>query len=613
MHKRFRLLLTLMLFFSVLFKSRVAAQEQFNTKYDILYEIAPNGETKVTQNIIIENNLKDVIAKNYSLSIKQMNIYDIKASNDKDELDTDIAQDQNVISIKVIFEDEIIGEGRKNKFKIEFKSKDIATKVGEVWNINFPNIQLSESTKEYTVTLKVPDGFGPEIFIAPKADETKKDNYFSSYKFLKDTIENKGITASFGKYQTLNFQLKYQLENTSNFNATQEIAIPGDIKDMQNVSYIDFSPKPDSLKKDQDSNLIGTYKLKPKQQLVAVVTGSARVLGKQINPKFGGKFDDIQKDLLKKYTNDDKFWEVNDSKIKEISASLLNKDSTVSENAQLIYNYVTKNLIYNFDIVKNDFISRSGAAKALSTNGKWGCMEFTDSFIALTRAMGIPAREINGYAFASDKESTPISINLKGGDLLHSWAEYYDPNFGWIAVDPTWGTTSGVDYFTKLDTNHFAFVIKGIDSESPLPAGAYRTDNFQDKLISVDFAQNSTEKDFEESLTIEQVIGLNPLKTLKGLRNYKVTNTGRVILYNINNEIAYILPDASESLYLSKNPNVISYKDFNNVQKSINIDNIDKESNSPFEVVSLLIPLTLALLTCMSFYLLIIRPMVLRK
>src|SRR3989344_4427110 len=598
---------------AILLNKSTIAQEQFNTEYDIYYEINPNGETKVTQNITIENKLKDVIAKNYSLSINQMNIYDINASNDKDVLDTKISQDQKSASIKVVFEDEIIGEGRKNKFKIEFKSKDIATKVGEVWNINFPNIQLSDSTKEYTVTLKVPSVFGPEIYIAPQADEVKKENNYSIYKFYKNSVENKGITASFGKYQTLNFKLKYQIENDSNFSALHEIALPSDIKDMQNVAYLDISPKPESLKKDQDGNLIASFKLTPKQKLQIALNGSARILGNQINPSYGGKFEEIQTDLIKKYTKEDKYWEIYDPKIIEISKNLLNKEISVSENAKSAYNYVIKNLKYNFDIVKNDFIPRSGAAKALNSKGLWGCMEFTDSFIALTRAMGIPSREINGYAFATDNISTPISINLKGGDLLHSWAEYYDPNFGWVAVDPTWGATSGVDYFSKLDTNHFAFVIKGMDSEYPLPAGAYRTDNFQERLISVDFAQNNSNGDFKESLMVEQTISLNPLKTLKGLRNYKVSNIGQVVLYSINDEANYILPGESLNIYMPKNPDKISYKDFNNVQKSIGIYLPEDYLFFGYEYISLLIPLILGLLTFMSFYLLIIRPMVLRK
>jgi hypothetical protein len=99
--------------------------------------------------------------------------------------------------------------------------------------------------------------------------------------------------------------------------------------------------------------------------------------------------------------------------------------------------------------------------------------------------------------------TTPISINLKSGDLLHSWPEFYDPNFGWVAVDPTWGNTSKTDYFTKLDTNHFAFVIKGINSEYPLPAGMYRTDD-STKLIDISFAYESAPLDSEDISSLDQ-------------------------------------------------------------------------------------------------------------
>lgn len=42
-------------------------------------------------------------------------------------------------------------------------------------------------------------------------------------------------------------------------------------------------------------------------------------------------------------------------------------------------------------------------------------------------------------------------------------------------VDPTWeNTTGGVDYFNKLDLNHFVFAIKGSSSSNPPPAGSYK-------------------------------------------------------------------------------------------------------------------------------------------
>jgi hypothetical protein len=59
-------------------------------------------------------------------------------------------------------------------------------------------------------------------------------------------------------------------------------------------------------------------------------------------------------------------------------------------------------------------------------------------------------------------------------------------------VDPTWGnTTGGVDYFSVLDFDHFAFVIKGEDSTYPLAPGDYTTTSAPNpKDIQVSFVQS---------------------------------------------------------------------------------------------------------------------------
>ncbi len=58
-------------------------------------------------------------------------------------------------------------------------------------------------------------------------------------------------------------------------------------------------------------------------------------------------------------------------------------------------------------------------------------------------------------------------------DVLHAWPEYYDESKKtWIMIDPTWGnTTHGMDYFSSLDFEHITFVIKGLSSTYPVPAG----------------------------------------------------------------------------------------------------------------------------------------------
>ena len=115
-------------------------------------------------------------------------------------------------------------------------------------------------------------------------------------------------------------------------------------------------------------------------------------------------------------------------------------------------------------------------------------MEFTDTFIALSRAAGIPAREINGYAYTENPHVQPMGMV---SDVLHSWPEYYDKekNF-WVPIDPTWGnTTGGVDFFHKLDLRHFAFVIHGVDSSKPYPPGSYKLGANPQKDVYVSFGK----------------------------------------------------------------------------------------------------------------------------
>lgn len=101
-------------------------------------------------------------------------------------------------------------------------------------------------------------------------------------------------------------------------------------------------------------------------------------------------------------------------------------------------------------------------------------LNFQIFFIALSRAAGIPARLVEGYANTSNISFKPLTLTE---DVLHTWPEYYDEEKKtWIMVDPTWEkTTNGIDYFKELDFDHLSFVIKGVDSENPIPAGSYKS------------------------------------------------------------------------------------------------------------------------------------------
>jgi transglutaminase-like putative cysteine protease len=66
------------------------------------------------------------------------------------------------------------------------------------------------------------------------------------------------------------------------------------------------------------------------------------------------------------------------------------------------------------------------------------CDEITSLFIAMLRALKIPARFISGLAFTNSPEF-PL------GWGAHGWAEVYFPGVGWVPFDPTFGEYGWVD------------------------------------------------------------------------------------------------------------------------------------------------------------------------
>ena len=522
--------------------------QEFVTSYNTTYEVLSNFDTQIEQEIKITNQEKDVIATDYALIIRQLNISDVKVKGDDKDITLDVESDSDKTVIKANFSEFAIGQFKSKQFTITYKTKDIAGSVGEVTNISIPKIQNLDMVEEYNIKLVVPKTFGPMLYVAPKPLSQEENDKETIFYFNKVILNNIGIDAAFGKKQQLNFKLDYILKNDSYFSKNMQIALPPYLKDRQTVIYKSINPKPYNVVIDKDGNHMAQYRLKPKQTLNITAIGNAEIFGKQIVPAFGGKFEQLPTNLKNSYTKNEVYWEVDNPKIQDIANKLKDPKKTVSQNAQLVYDYISQNLKYDFNIVKNEYVERNGALKALTTDSSWACMEFTDSFIAITRAMGIPARELNGYAFSGENSTKPISIGFKSGDVLHAWPEFYDPKYGWVAVDPTWGSTSGLDYFTRLDTHHFIFVRKGLDSIYPLPAGAYKIDGTE-KQVEVEFAVN------EESLTSTVAISkystvlINPMRILKKEFPYFIKNEGNRTI-SINN--VDLPPFAHKKIYIKE-------------------------------------------------------------
>lgn len=494
------LTLAVLLFF---FSIRLAvAENEFVSTYNVFYEVKESGITHVTQNISISNTTSNYYVSEYSLTISSTKIHNVYAQDGEGPLKTRVTQTENATEIKAEFNQKVAGLGKTLNFLLSYDSDDIASHNGKIWEVNIPKLAKSDQITGYAITLKVPPAFGKPTYIYPHIES-------QALIFSKDQLEKSGITLTFGSYQVFQYQLKYHLSNTRNVKVFTEIAIPPQTQ-YQEIRLDDLSPKPTSVRTDEDGNWLAKYILNPQEAVTVTASGSAKLF------LFPQKGTTLSNSMKEKYLRPQKFWESNNPKIVELANSL--------KTPKAIYDFVVKTLTYDYKRLDTN-TERFGASKILTMPTNAICMEFTDLFIAISRAAGTPARELNGFAYTTNEKLRPLSLVT---DVLHSWPEYWDETRkAWIPVDPTWeNTTSGVDYFNKLDFNHFVFVIKGVDSETPYPAGSYKQDR-EKKDVIIDFGEDWVFQPSTPEIKLEM-----PQKTMAGMRidgTITLVNNGKTL------------------------------------------------------------------------------------
>ena len=496
----------------------VKAFENFTVDANVEYKIQENGLTTVTNTISVKNNTSEYFSKNYLLNLTGVNPKNLKAYEGGDQLSVFSQKENDYVSVRIEFPKPLAGKGKERTFVITYEESSFATKTGEVWEISIPKLGSAESFREYNVYVSVPDSFGEEAYISPEPREIKNQEGRKIYLFKKDDIKKVGVTGGFGKFQVFSFSINYHLENTSNERTTTQIALPPDTS-TQEMYYREIVPEPLNVLADEDGNWIASYNLSPRQKLDVKVTGTVSVFAK---PR---KLISPSPSTLLSNLKPTKYWQSDDPEIRDLAKTL--------GTPQKMYDYITQTLTYNYDRVTPN-VERLGAKSALNNPSNAICMEFTDLFVALARANGIPAREINGYAYSENPEIQPLSLVA---DVLHSWPEYWDKDTAtWIPIDPTWGSTSGLDYFSKLDLRHFAFVIHGKNDSEPVSAGSYKlgTNPQKDVFVSLGTSQPKSQSDIDIRVSYPKKFEL-----LKKTANVRIINKGLSAVYDITTQIFF--------------------------------------------------------------------------
>src|SRR3990167_1188937 len=503
-----KLVLTLIIL--VVSMGKAYAENKFSSTIKTDYYLQVDGTVKVDQRIILKNLSPDSFPTQYGMIVYTNDLESIVARDGQGDILQDYQKVDEQTQISLKFNEEVVGIDAELKFRVSYSTNSLVIDQGRIKEINIPASPNSDSIAVYTAVLHIPNSYSKIRNYKPQPKQLDEETALWTEKELNET----GAVVFIVESQYYEIDLEYDIKNEGLTNSIKEITIPPDTA-YQRVILKDIIPIPMSIELDFEGNWIAKYDLNPKQDLHIILKVAVETF---FQPRSEFRYRELDK---KSYLIANKYWEVNDKE--------LNKKGNELNTAENIYFFVKDHLSYNFHKVNNNE-ERSGAVVAYADSNNAVSTEFTDLFITLARAAGIPAREVNGYAYATNPDTQPQSLIL---DQLHSWPEYYDSDQHiWVPIDPTWAdTTIGIDYFTALDFNHITFAQRGLSSTQPLPAGMFRSGD-KTKYVMVrllDELPDTKIKKIELELDVPEQAALG--KSVEG--HLLITNPNNFAILNV--------------------------------------------------------------------------------
>lgn len=486
--------------------------KDFSSFYKTTYQFTPEGKAGVTQEISLINETAEYFVTEYSLSLVGGDIGAVEAYDSVGPLvkTVEIKDQTTIINLKM--NEKAVGKGKVLSFILKYQVANLAKKEGNLWRVSIPKLANASAVDDYQLILKIPESYGVLAYLSPNPDSKSKEGRNYLYSFTKEALLDYGVLATFGQHQNFNFKLLYDLKNETLTSKIYEVALIPET-DYQSVYYASVEPEPENVTLDVDGNYLATFAVSPGQAITVQAEGHVKI--------FSQRNTSSSSSLETEYTEPQKYWPADNPKIQALANRL--------QTPENIYQYVVDTLYYDYESVSQSS-SRKGALFALENPHLALCSEFTDLFIALCRAAGIPAREMEGFAYTDNPKLANISSQT---DLLHSWPEYFDQKKNeWIMVDPTWEKTSGgLDYFNHFDMTHVVFAVHGINDSYPYPAGSYKNEG-SGKQVFITFGEIGA-KEESGGLVIEKVSPSKIYTQTDALVEITLRNrTGKAILSN---------------------------------------------------------------------------------
>jgi len=275
------------------------------------------------------------------------------------------------------------------------------------------------------------------------ADDNTTTELSSTTYNADDNNQNGGAS---GNEIQLSFNMDYIFNVSGDVSNISFIAIvPKDYKDRQRIINSEYSIKPERIFNDGPNSYAEFNIDNPPASFEINIMDEIILSQYGLDNAFNAGNKDFDIGDLDKYSKAEKYIESDDEDIKNIARSFEGED--IYALVQVIYNYVMDNMEW---IV---YVPEDVGAKAALIEKQGDCTSYSDLFIALLRAYGIPARMIEGYTI----NATDLSIG-------HNWVEVYFNDIGWVPFDPTFDDNNGsTSLFNNLDNIYVYFSMKRND------------------------------------------------------------------------------------------------------------------------------------------------------
>lgn len=207
------------------------------------------------------------------------------------------------------------------------------------------------------------------------------------------------------------------------------LAIPGDEAGQSLSAPPRFEPEPAARLKDQWGQPVAVFHF---DDLEAGKTARVRMTAELtahrlrwvIWPEKVKPLSRLPADIRRRYLGDSPKYRLEDPAIRAAAKEAVGSERNPYWMARRIYRFIHQRMHY-------EMVGGWDVAPKVLARGSGSCSEYSFVFIALCRAVGLPARYAGSLVVRRDAASYD--------DVYHRWVEIYLPGYGWVPVDPSRG------------------------------------------------------------------------------------------------------------------------------------------------------------------------------